>query len=228
MKKSRTNIALAFHYVRIYRKISQRTMANLLRIHQSSVSRIEQGRIRPTQYTIDKLLKIADKTLDELIVDALAARELFDRMEEIKKPVSQQQTEIDYQDLSPAEKEYLEAKWTMMVHETDRSMRRKIYRHGRTVQKMHQELQKKRHFSRESQKEYRMLQYLKESNAPKHMIGKQQNRLTVWADLGSKLKLKNIRKTPVELILEKSRLEEMQLIRNYRAGMLAKLGALAL
>lgn len=225
MKKSRSNIALVFHYVRIKKNISQRTMARLLQIHQSSVSRIEQSRIRPTQFTIDKFLHLAGKPLDELIDDALAARELLERMEAKKTSASKPPKAIDHKDLSSAEKEYLKAKWTVMVHEMDRQMRRKVYRHGKTVQQLHADRQRKTRFEQESQKETQLLNHLKSSQATGQMIGKQENRLAVWADLSSRLGLNRLRKTPAELLLDRCQLEEMQLIRDYRAGMLAKLSS---
>ena len=223
MKKSRSNIALAFYYVRIKRNISQRTMARLLRINQSSVSRIEQSNIRPTQHTIDKLLRLAGKSLTTLITEALAARELFERMESEKVTMRQSPKTVNYQDLSHLEKDYLEAKWTVMLHEMDRCLRRKIYRHSKTAKQMHMDMQRKSRFQKESQREAQLLGHLKSTQASSHMIGQQENRLAVWANLGNRLQLDRLRKTPADLLLDQCRLEEMQLIRDYRAGMIAKL-----
>lgn len=223
MKNSRSNIALAFHYVRIKRNISQRTMACLLRINQSSVSRIEQSRIRPTQHTINKLLRLAGKSLPTLITEALAARELFERMESEKVTMKQSPKTVNHRNLTPLEKDYLEAKWTVILHEMDRCLRRKLYRHSITAKQLHIDLQRKTRFQKESQKEAQLLDHLKSTRASSQMIGQHENRLAVWADLGNRLQLDRLRKTPADLLMDQCRLEEMQLIRDYRADMIAKL-----
>ncbi|MGB3464297.1 MAG: helix-turn-helix transcriptional regulator [Cyclobacteriaceae bacterium] len=223
MNKIKPHIAYAFHYARTYKKISQRAMATRLWVNQSTISRIERGTIIPRKRTVDKLLLLMDQSLEELITTALEARELMERMQQSKKEAVAPPEEVRYENLGTADQLYLQYKWQVMVADMDRSMGRKFYRHGQRVKKLRKEQQRVSHFTHHTEKERDLLDYLQNSGMEEEMMNRRANRLAVWADLGSRLQLNSTRKSPVELVLEKARLEELRMIRDYRASVLSQM-----
>lgn len=71
MKKENKNIARIFLFCRESLGISQRKMAILLEVNQSTISRIEKGDFFPTQPLIEKLESKMKLDLGQLIRKAI-------------------------------------------------------------------------------------------------------------------------------------------------------------
>ena len=106
MKNQHTNTAALFMYCRLQKKLPQRAMARLLKVHQSTICRVERGTIYPRARICKKLELLMEEKLSSLLSRALKAKNIIKETKETSVLAKQKEDYITNNDLSVSELDY--------------------------------------------------------------------------------------------------------------------------
>ena len=221
MNKPLHNLPAIFLCCRLQKKLTQRAMAKRLRLNQSSVCRIEKGVIHPRKPLIRRLERFMELSLKDILPDALKMKSLLTDTLNACRNIKNPDGNISYEHLSENDLYYLKAKWNTLITEAEQTLNRKSYRLKKLTEQTLTGRATCRYLDQQLAQMEKLIAYLTQSKEGSRLLP---------ALLPYRSAIELVRQhfvheriSPVELFLRKTALEELAVIRQYRAGKLQQL-----
>ena len=216
MNNQMNDIAALFLYCRHQKKLSQRAIASLLRVNQSTVCRIECGVIVPRKRTVAKLERLMQVPLEELLPLALEAKTIHQNTKKVvaKNPV--ESGELSYEHLSDSDVTYLKSKWHVLIAEAETAIGRKSHRLKKSCKKHLINQVVGQHLDEQLNHQQQLLDYLGSTRLSRQLLQRQYQHINALSSVKKHHDISSRGLTSVELFLQKMALEEMAVIKRFR------------
>ena len=223
MKNQMNNMAALFLYCRQQKKLSQRAMASLLQVNQSTICRIECSVIVPRQRTVKKLEKLMQVAVKELIPLALEAKVIQQNTEKIVKENPVNDKEVNYKHLSVSDLEYLKSRWYVLIAEAETAFRRKSHQLKKNSKKHLLNQLVSKTLDDQMKHQQQLLDYLANSDLPDSAVKRQYQHMSALKFAKKHHQRTSPGLTSVELFMKKVALEEMEVIKQFRMNKMKEL-----
>lgn len=216
MKNQANDMSALFLYCRHQKNLSQRAIATLLRVNQSTICRIECGVIVPRQRTVRKLEKLMQVSVKELLPLALEAKSIQQNTEKVVKENPVKDNVLNYKHLSVSDLDYLKSKWYVLIAEAKTTLRRKTRQWRKTSKKHLLNQLVNQTIDEQIKHQQQLLDYLDKTNLSENAVKGQHQQMNALKFAKKHHQRRSPVLTSVELFMQKVALEEMEVIKQFR------------